>query len=107
VIRPGTTPREVSVVVRPLADLSLARAVESCLGNSDGIDEVRLKSLSGDAAAFSAVVQPGVSVVSALRRNLQVAFDVTESNDDSVSIELVRPETDQISGESFEHEANT
>jgi hypothetical protein len=94
VTRPGSTPHDVSVVVRPLVDLSLARAVESSLGDGDGIDRVRLVSLSGDAAVISAAVQPGVSVVSTLRRDLQVAFDVTESSNDSVTIELARPETE-------------
>jgi hypothetical protein len=85
-------PRGLSVVVRPLLDLGLARAVESTLGDSEGIENVRLTSLSGDSAVIDAQVSPGVSVLSALRRGLPVAFDVTDSTDNSVTIELARPE---------------
>lgn len=90
---PGGAPRPFTVVVRPLVDLSLARAVESSLSGADGIDQVRLRALSGDSAVIDASVSPGVSVVSALRRGLPVAFDVTEADEDSVSIELARPES--------------
>lgn len=106
VIQPGSTPHDVSVVVRPLVDLSIARAVESSLSDADGIDQVRLVSLSGDAAVISADVHPGVSVVSTLRRDLQVAFDVTESSSDSVMIELARPEAEQDSEVASEHGAD-
>jgi hypothetical protein len=85
------TPRNLSVVVRPLLDLSLARAVESSLGDTDGIENVRLTSLSGDSAVIDAQVSPGVSVISALRQKLPFAFDVTDSTDSSVTIELARP----------------
>jgi len=93
VTNPGSSPRPFTVVVRPLVDLSLARAVESSLSRADGIDQVRLRALSGDSAVIDASVSPGVSVVSALRRGLPVAFDVTEADEDSVSIELARPES--------------
>ncbi len=91
---PGGSPRPFTVVVRPLVDLSLAKAVESSLSDADGIDQVRLRALSGDSAVIDASVSRGVSVVSALRRGLPVAFDVTEADEGSVSIELARPESD-------------
>jgi hypothetical protein len=80
--------REVTVNVRPLTDVSLARAVESSLQETDGIMSARLTSLSGDAAVIHTVAAPGVSVVRTLRRTLPVAFDVTESSDHAISIEL-------------------
>ncbi len=101
---PGGSPRPYTVVVRPLFDLSLAKAVESTLSDSDGIDQVRLRALSGDAAVIDASVAPRVSVVSALRRGLPVAFDVTESDESSVSIELARPESRPDAVESGELE---
>ncbi len=91
---PGSSPRPFTVVVRPLVDLSLAKAVETSLSDSDGIDQVRLRALRDDSAVIEASVSPGVSVVSALRRSLPVAFDVTEADQDSVSLELARPESD-------------
>ncbi len=79
--RPGTAPKQVTVVVEPLVDLSLARAVETSALDADGIEEVRLRALSGDSAMIDASVKPGVSVISALRRSLPVAFDVTEAEE--------------------------
>ena len=95
VVGPGGSPHAVAVVVRPLVDLSLARAVEFSLSDAVGIGQVRLRSLSGYTAVIDAVVDPGVSVVSILRRSLPVAFDVTNSTRDSVTIELVLPNSDQ------------
>jgi len=92
-------PRNVTVLVRPLIDLSLARAVEACLTETDGVESARLSSLSGDSAVIEAVVGPGVSVVSSLRRTLPVAFDVTESSDHAISIELASPESIEIVAE--------
>lgn len=48
---------------------------------------------------IEAVVGPGVSVVSSLRRTLPVAFDVTESSDHAISLELARPESIEIVAE--------
>jgi hypothetical protein len=85
---PPGAPREVSLTVRPLVDVSLARAIENSLSDTDGIESARLSSLSGDSAVIQALVAPGVSVVNTLRRQLPVAFDVTESSDHAISIEL-------------------
>lgn len=92
-------PRNVTILVRPLIDLSLARAVETCLAETDGVESARLSSLSGDSAVIEAIVGPGVSVVSSLRRALPVAFDVTESSDHAISLELASPESIEIVAE--------
>jgi len=92
---PGGAPKAVTVVVRPLVDLSLARAVEASLADTDGIEHVRLSALSGDSAVIDASVRPGVSVVNALRRGLPVAFDVTGAEPHLVTIQLARPEADE------------
>jgi hypothetical protein len=99
VARRVAAPRNVTVLVRPLVDLSLARAVERSLAETDGVESARLSSLSGDSAVIEAVVGPGVSVVSSLRRSLPVAFDVTESSDHAISLELARPESIEIVAE--------
>jgi hypothetical protein len=80
--------RDVTVTVRPLTDVGLARAVENSLSETDGIESARLTSLTGDSAIIHAVVGSGVSVVRTLRQTLPVAFDVIESSDHAVSIEL-------------------
>lgn len=104
VTAPGTAPKRVTVVVRPLVDLSLARAVEASLADADGIEGVRLRALSGDSAMIDASVKPGVSVISALRRSLPVAFDVTEAEEHSVTIEMATPESGEDSSDAREHE---
>lgn len=88
-------PREVSLRVRPLVDVGVARAIESSLSETDGIESARLASLSGDSAVIQALVAPGVSVVNTLRRRLPVAFDVTESSDHAISIELATTDHDE------------
>jgi hypothetical protein len=85
--------------VKPLVDVALARAIENSLADTDGIESARLASLSGDSAVIQALVAPGVSVVNTLRRRLPVAFDVTESSDYAISIELAR--ADQTDSESL------
>jgi hypothetical protein len=99
VARRAAAPRNVTILIRPLIDLSLARAVETCLTETEGVESARLSSLSGDSAVIEAVVGPGVSVVSSLRRTLPVAFDVTESSDHAISLELARPESIEIVAE--------
>jgi hypothetical protein len=103
---PVGAPRSLSVVVRPLLDLSLARAVESSLAGTEGVESARLTSLSGDSAVIDAEVSPGVSVITALRRSLPVAFDVTDSTDSSVTIELARPAPDSPDSEAATHETD-
>lgn len=94
-VQGSTGSRPVAVTVRPLVDLGLARAVETSLLNSEGVESARLSSLSGDAAVIDTRIAPGVSVIGALRKSLAVAFDVTDSSEDSVTIELVRPDRDE------------
>jgi hypothetical protein len=88
-------PREVTLTVRPLVDVELTRAIETSLADTEGIESARLASLSGDSAVIQALVAPGVSVVQTLRRRLPVAFDVTESSDNAISISLASPDEDE------------
>ncbi len=92
------TSGEVSVVVRPLHDLSLARVVEDALANTEGVTEASLTELRGDSATIDTKVGEGVSLISSLRRKLPVAFDVTESSSDSVTIALAQPMGGRESG---------
>lgn len=89
---------DVRVVVRPLHDLSLARVVEDALANTEGVEKASLRELRGDSATIDTKVTDGVSLVSSLRRKLPVAFDVTESTRDSVTIALAQPMGGRESG---------
>ncbi|MCB0869620.1 MAG: hypothetical protein KDB52_02205 [Solirubrobacterales bacterium] len=89
---------DVRVIVRPLHDLSLARVVEDALANTDGVEEASLRELRGDSATIDTKVGEGVSLISSLRRKLPVAFDVTESSSDSVTIALAQPMGGRESG---------
>ncbi|MBN8866935.1 MAG: hypothetical protein J0H98_05240 [Solirubrobacterales bacterium] len=92
------TSGEVRVIVRPLHDLSLARVVEDALANTEGVEEASLRELRGDSATIDTKVGDGVSLISSLRRKLPVAFDVTESSKDSVTIALAQPMGGRESG---------
>lgn len=92
------TSGEVRVIVRPLHDLSLARVVEDALANTEGVEEASLRELRGDSATIDTKVGEGVSLISSLRRKLPVAFDVTESSSDSVTIALAQPMGGRESG---------
>lgn len=89
---------DVRVVVRPLHDLSMARVVEDALVNTDGVEEASLRELRGDSATIDTKVTDGVSLIASLRRKLPVAFDVTESSNDSVTIALAQPMGGRESG---------
>ncbi|MCB0859526.1 MAG: hypothetical protein KDB54_02635 [Solirubrobacterales bacterium] len=89
---------EVRVIVRPLHDLSLARVVEDALANTEGVEEASLRELRGDSATIDTKVGEGVSLITSLRRKLPVAFDVTESSSDSVTIALAQPMGGRESG---------
>lgn len=89
---------DVRVIVRPLYDLSLARVVEDALANTEGVEAASLRELRGDSATIDTRVSEGVSLISSLRRKLPVAFDVTDSSRDSVTIALAQPMGGRESG---------
>jgi len=83
---------EVDVVLTPLLDISLARAVVSALNESEGVKRAALREVRADAAVIDTAVDPGVSVVAVLRSRLPVSFKVAESDSRSVTITLAQPE---------------
>lgn len=96
---PAAVPEgKISVVVQPLHDLSLARVVEDALARTEGLSDVTLRELRGDSATIDTNVAEGVSLVTSLRRKLPVAFDVTESSSDSVTIALAQPTGEREGG---------
>lgn len=89
---------DIRVIVQPLHDLSLARVVEDALVNTEGVESASLRELRGDSATIDAKFEEGVSLISSLRRKLPVAFDVTGSTSDSVTIALAQPMGGRESG---------
>lgn len=83
---------EIRVIVSPLNDLSFARAVESSLAASEGVEQAILRELRGDSATIDVRAGEDFSVLSSLRRQLPVAFDVTSSDERSVTIALAQPQ---------------
>lgn len=83
---------EIRVIVSPLNDLSFARAVESSLAASEGVEQATLRELRGDSATIDVRAGEDFSVLSSLRRHLPVAFDVTSSDERSVTIALAQPQ---------------
>ena len=92
------TDRDVSVVIHPLQDLSMARVVEQALIDTEGVEKATLRELRGDSAVIDTRVDDGVSLISSLRRKLPVAFDVTDSDKGSFTIALAQPLADRSGG---------
>lgn len=82
----------VDVVLTPLLDISLARAVVGALNESEGVKRAALREVRADAAVIDTAVDPGVSVVAVLRSRLPVSFKVADSDSRSVTISLAQPE---------------
>ncbi|HTU13840.1 MAG TPA: hypothetical protein VMF31_01460 [Solirubrobacterales bacterium] len=92
------TDRDVSVIIQPLHDLSLARVVEQALAETEGVEKSTLRELRGDSAVIDTRVDEGVSLITSLRRKLPVAFDVTDSDKGSFTIALAQPLGDRADG---------
>lgn len=92
------TDRDVSVIIQPLHDLSLARVVEQALAETEGVEKSTLRELRGDSAVIDTRVDEGVSLITSLRRKLPVAFDVTDSDKGSFTIALAQPLGERADG---------
>ncbi|MGB0120669.1 MAG: hypothetical protein WBP55_06940 [Solirubrobacterales bacterium] len=98
----GPVEKNVSVIIQPLNDLSLARVVEQALAETEGVESSTLRELRGNSAIIDARVDEGVSIISSLRRKLPVAFDVTDSDKGSFTIAMAQPgpsRTDGVAGQ--------
>lgn len=94
-----TTPlRTVAVTIAPLHDVSRVRVVEDAFGEIDGVESTSLNTLRGDAAHLEVKAHEGVPLIAGLRRTLQVAFDVSESDDSSFTIALAQPRAEREGG---------
>jgi len=90
--------RTVAVKISPLHDVSRVRVVEAALAEIPGVDSVSLLELYGDAAHLEVKVQGEVPLIGGLRKTLQVAFDVSESDGSSFTIALTQPRAGREGG---------
>lgn len=90
--------RTVSVTIAPLHDVSRVRVVEDAFGEIDGVESTSLHTLRGDEAHLEVKAHEGVPLIAGLRRTLQVAFDISESDDSSFTIALAQPRAEREGG---------
>jgi len=88
----------VAVTIAPLHDVSRVRVVEDAFGEIDGVESTSLQTLRGDAAHLEVKAHEGVPLIAGLRRTLQLAFDVSESDDSSFTIALAQPRAEREGG---------
>jgi hypothetical protein len=90
--------RTVAVTISPLYDVSRVRVVETALAEIDGVESVLLLELHGDAAHLEVKVRGDVALIGGLRKALQVAFDVSQSDASSFTIALAQPRAGREGG---------
>ncbi|HEY6731048.1 MAG TPA: hypothetical protein VI039_08495 [Solirubrobacterales bacterium] len=95
---PGMPLHTVSVTVTPLHDVSKVRVVEDAFAAIDGVESVSLHTLRGDAAHLEVEARDDVPLIAGLRRTLQLAFDLVESDDSSFTIALAQPRAEREGG---------
>lgn len=88
---PSASLRTVDVTIRPLHDVSRVSVVEAAFEAIDGVESVSLQTLSGNTAHLQVRAREDVTLISGLRRTLQLAFDISESDDSSFTIALAQP----------------
>lgn len=97
-VDPSTPLRTVAVTIAPLHDVSRVRVVEDAFAAIDGVESTSLNTLRGDAAHLEVKAHEGVALIAGLRRTLQLAFDVSESDDSSFTIALAQPRAEREGG---------
>ena len=95
---PSAPLRTVGVTITPLHDVSRVRVVEAAFDAIDGVESASLQTLSGDAAHLEVRAREDVPLISGLRRTLQLAFDVSESEGSSFTIALAQPGSEREGG---------
>ncbi|HEY2716386.1 MAG TPA: hypothetical protein VGI73_09230 [Solirubrobacterales bacterium] len=88
---PAAPLRTVEVTIAPLHDVSRVRVVEAAFNAIDGVESTSLHTLTGDSAQLEVKAREGVSLIGGLRQTLRVAFDVSESDATSFTMELAHP----------------
>jgi hypothetical protein len=85
---PSAPVQTVDVTISPLHDVSRIRVVEAAFDDIEGVESASLQTLSGNTAHLQVRAREDVPLISGLRRTLQLAFDVSESDGSSFTIAL-------------------
>ena len=86
------------MTISPLHDVSRVRVVEAAFDDIEGVESASLQTLSGNTAHLQVRAREDVALISGLRRTLQLAFDVTESDNSSFTIALAQPGAEREGG---------
>ncbi len=89
---PSAPVQTVDVTISPLHDVSRIRVVEAAFDDIEGVESASLQTLSGNTAHLQVRAREDVPLISGLRRTLQLAFDVSESDGSSFTIALAERE---------------
>ena len=79
---------EMTVTVSPLPELAMAAVAETTLRGLPGVRQVKGVKREEDWAEFTLEVDPGTDLISQMKSAMPVAFEVTESSPESVSLNL-------------------
>lgn len=79
---------EMAVTVSPLPELAMAAVAEATLRGLPGVRQVKGVKREGDWARFTLEVDPGTDLVTEMKAAMPVAFKVTESTPEAVSLAL-------------------
>lgn len=79
---------EMMVTVSPLPELAMAAVAETSLRGLPGVRQVKGVKREGDWARFTLEIDPGTDLVTQMKAAMPVAFDVTESTPEGVSLNL-------------------
>lgn len=81
-----------TVIVKPVADLSMVRTIEGSLRDLDGVLSASLRELSAESAVIDTVIEGDFPLIKSLRQELPIAFDVVASDQHSCTIALAQPQ---------------
>jgi hypothetical protein len=79
---------EIALIVRPLPELAMAAVAETALRGMPGVKQVVSIVRADDQARFELEVSTDADLIAEMRTALPVAFEVTESGSDEISVDL-------------------
>lgn len=80
--------QEMTVTVSPLPELAMAAVAETTLRGLPGVRQVKGVKREGDWAKFTLEISPDTDLVTQMKAAMPVAFKVTESTPEAVSLTL-------------------
>ncbi len=79
---------EMSVTVSPLPELAMAAVAETTLRGLSGVRQVKGVKREADWAKFTLEVDPGTDLVTQMKAAMPVAFEVSDSTPEAISLNL-------------------